>query len=279
MKPTEEDEPRGGRTTTKSAPMKLEKPSGPAVLYGRGQVSSETMPPVPVRRDSLTRSCLKYPMSRWVLKNRAQPRSSGQRRLEAQNDIYDETPGTPTIPAETPGENATDEDIVAAEVAEELNRVKTLGRFNRARSVDQLMLLRFVYSQKTNEPLDERVAAEGRERELATLCSQDALFVIVRTALRSGAKMIRGKFVDDMKNGRVKRFVAVEVARDVRYDVHAGTPALKALGVVVSLAATREGRHRPRTTWWRRSCTRAYMRSWELFPKGACWREERASCC
>ena len=57
-----------------------------------------------------------------------------------------------------------------------------------------------------------------------------------------------GFAVDDMKNGLVKsRFVAAEVARDVRHDVHAGTPALKALRMIVSLAATRDGRHRPRS--------------------------------
>ena len=36
-------------------------------------------------------------------------------------------------------------------------------------------------------------------------------------------------------------------ARDVRHDVHAGTPALKAVRMLVSLAATRDGRHRPRS--------------------------------
>ena len=44
--------------------------------------------------------------------------------LEAQDDVYDEISGTPTN-TETSGENATDEDVVAPEVAEELNR---LGR-------------------------------------------------------------------------------------------------------------------------------------------------------
>ena len=74
-----------------------------------------------------------------------------------------------------------------------------------------------------------------------TLCSQDALFVFLRTALRLG-NMVRDKFVDDM-SGRVKNtFVAAEVARDVRHDVRAGTPALKAVKMIVGLAATREGR-------------------------------------
>ena len=47
--------------------------------------------------------------------------------MEAQDDVYHETPGTPTNPAETSGENATDEDVIAPEVTEELNRLKTLG--------------------------------------------------------------------------------------------------------------------------------------------------------
>ena len=68
--------------------------------------------------------------------------------LEAQVDVCDETPGTPA------GVNATGEVIVAPEVTEELNRLKTMGRIYRAPSADQLMPLRYVYSQKTIEPLD-----------------------------------------------------------------------------------------------------------------------------
>ena len=42
-----------------------------------------------------------------------------------------------------------------------------------------------------------------------------------------------------MKNGRVKSmFVAADVARDVWHDVYAGTLVLKALRMIVSLAAT-----------------------------------------
>ena len=75
-----------------------------------------------------------------------------------------------------------------------------------------------VYSQNTIERLDDRMVAEGRERELSTLCSQDALFVIPRMALRPGTKTVRGRFVDEMKNSRVKSRFAAEVARDVRHD-------------------------------------------------------------
>ena len=103
------------------------------------------------------------------------------------------------------------------------------------------MPLRYVYSQKTNERLDDRLV-EGRERKLSTQRSQDSLFVITRKALCPGNKMVCGRFVDEMKNGRVK----TEVGRDVRHDVHAGTPALKDLGMIVRFAATRDGRHRPR---------------------------------
>ena len=55
---------------------------------------------------------------------------------------------------------------MAPEVTEELNRQRTLGRAHKAPSVDELMPLRYVYSQKTNEWPDDRMVAEGREREL-----------------------------------------------------------------------------------------------------------------
>ena len=137
--------------------------------------------------------------------------------LEDLDDVFNEPPETPTNLAGTPGENETDEDVVSPEVTEELNRLKTLGRPYTAPSADELMPRTFVYRQKTNEQLDKRMVAEGRERELDALCSQNALFVISRTAMSPGTKMVRGRFVDDMKNGRVKsRFMAAEVARDVR---------------------------------------------------------------
>ena len=98
--------------------------------------------------------------------------------LEALDDVFDEPPETPTNLAGTPGENETDEDVASLEVTEELNRLKTLGRPYTAPTTDELMPRTFVYSQKTNEQLDKRMVAEGRERELGALCSQNALFVI-----------------------------------------------------------------------------------------------------
>ena len=70
-----------------------------------------------------------------------------------------------------------------------------------------------------------------------------------RTVLRPGTTTVRGRFVHDMTNGRVKsRFVAAEVATDLRQDVHAGRLALKAARMIVSHAAMRDGRYRPRST-------------------------------
>ena len=100
---------------------------------------------------------------------------------------------------------------------------------------------------------NQRMVAGRRERELATLSSQDASFVIPRTALRPGTKTVLADQVDDMKSDRVRsRFVAADVARDVRHDVQAGTLAL---GMFVNLAATR--------AW-----TRALTRSWMILQDG-----------
>ena len=60
---------------------------------------------------------------------------------------------------------------------------------------------------------------------------------------------VRGRLVDDVKNDRAKsRFVAAKLARDVKHDVHAGTPALKALRMTINLAAMRDGKHRLRNS-------------------------------
>ena len=54
--------------------------------------------------------------------------------------------------------------------------------------------------------------------------------------------------MDGMKNGMCQEEVhGCLMARDARHDEHAGTPASKALRMMVSLAATRDRRHRPRS--------------------------------
>ena len=213
MKPKyEEQEPRSGRTTTKPAPMESEIPTGQATQHGGSSGSG-------VQRSDVASSVVTRPADEKLpevpdVEMDAEDSGEAQVKraktlmgmdvcvLEAQDDVYDEAAGMS-------GVDTTYEDVVAPEVTEELNRLKPLGRPYTAPTVDELMPRGPVYSQKTNERLDDRMVAEGRERELATLCSQYALFVIPRTALRPGTKTIRDRFVDDMKNDRVKsRFVA-----------------------------------------------------------------------
>ena len=86
--------------------------------------------------------------------------------LEAQDDVYDDSAGTPTNLAGMFGVNTTDEDVVAPEVTEELNRLKVLGRPYTAPTVDELMPRGLVYSQRTNEHLDDRMVSEGRGRDV-----------------------------------------------------------------------------------------------------------------
>ena len=167
--------------------------------------------------------------------------------LEATDDVFDPLSGWQN-PVEDPGKPLDGEDDVPLEVTRELDRLKLLGRAYQAPSASELLPRRDVHSQKTDEVLDPVLVAEGRERELITLCNQGALFVIPKSAVKHGTKTVRGRFVDNMKDDRVKsRFVAAEVARDVRYDVHAGTPPLKALRTIISLAATRGGKRNPRS--------------------------------
>ena len=105
----------------------------------------------------------------------------------------------------TLGEAASDDDDLPPEVTQELNRLTALGSPTKFRA-----LMR-------------------------------ALFAIPRSALRRGTGTTRGKFVEDMKKGIVNsKFVAAEVARDLRYDAHAGTLASKALRIIVRLAAMRD---------------------------------------
>ena len=184
MKPKQEEEPRGGRTRPKSVPMEPEKPTGLATQCGSSSGSG-------VQRDDATsigtmqaadEKPPEAPMSRRALKTRAKPRSSGQRRSWVWKYACWKTTFT-TMPRER--RRARLRRLVRTQqtrtlwlqkVTLELNRLKALGRAYKAPSVDELMPLRYVYSQKTDERLDDRMVAESRERELSTLCSQDALF-------------------------------------------------------------------------------------------------------
>ena len=171
MKPSGEDEPRGGHTTTKSAPMELEKPTGPV---HHGGSSGSGIQRDDATRTGATRNADTRPLEATDVEMDAEDPCAAQVKrakttkgleicvLEALDDVFDEPPETPTNLAGTPGKNETDEDVVLPEVTEELNRLKMLGRPYKAPSVDELMPRMFVYSQKTNEQLDKRMMAEGR---------------------------------------------------------------------------------------------------------------------
>ena len=85
---------------------------------------------------------------------------------------------------------------------------------------------------------------KGRAEELTTLCrlcSVAPLLVIPRSTLQRGTKTVRRQ-VEDIKGEIVKSKFVAEVAGDVRSDVRATTPAVKALWMIPSPAATRGGR-------------------------------------
>ena len=222
MKQNQEEEPRGGQTTVKPVQMDAVKPTGLAAQFRAATdlVFNETTTRT---ADKKLAEVLDVEMDAEDSCG-AQVKRSGSVRLEAH--VFDDATWKLTNVDETSGEFVTDEDVVLPEVTEELNRLKMLGSPFRAPTVDELMLRGHVYSQTTHERLDDRMVAEGRGRELSTLCAQDAL--IPRTALRLGTKTVKGRFVDDMKGDRVKsRFVAAEVAKKMRHDMHAGTLAFE----------------------------------------------------
>ena len=101
MKPKQEEEPRGGRTTTKSAPMELEKPMEPAVQHGGSSGSGVQQNDVP--STGATRFVdEKLPEKPDVEMSAEEPCTAQVKRvktimgleicvLEAQDDVYDET--------------------------------------------------------------------------------------------------------------------------------------------------------------------------------------------
>ena len=166
MKPKQVEEPRRGRTTTKSVPMESEKPTGPATQHGdssgsgvhRSDVVSsvvtrpddEKLPEVPdVEMDAEDSYEAQVKRAKTVM-------GLDVCVLEAQDDVYDEAAETLTNLARMSGVNTTDEDVVAPDVTEELNRLKLLGRPYTAPTVNELMPQGPVYSQRPTERLDDK---------------------------------------------------------------------------------------------------------------------------
>ncbi len=120
----------------------------------------------------------------------------------------------------------------------ELPHLQKVGRVYRAPPVEELWPEKDVYGIKSGAFLEAEKVAIGRWKELKAMETQEARLVIKRSELPRGTKMVRGRFLDDARGDEVKSwFVAHEVAYEVRDDVHAGTPGLKGLRNLISMAA------------------------------------------
>ena len=111
-----------------------------------------------------------------------------------------------------------------------------------APSEESLIPRRPVYGTKSGILLEPEAVAKGRRKQLLSLEEQQAILLLPRDFPLQGAKRIRSKWLDDPDgSGEVKsRLVATEVAYGMRRDdCFAGTPPLRALRMVMSLAASR----------------------------------------
>ena len=101
MKPKQEEEPRGGRTTTKSVPMESEKPTGPATQHGGS--SGSGVQGNDASRTGAAQAADEKPPEAPDVEMGAEDSCEAQVKrakmimgleicvLEAQNDVYDET--------------------------------------------------------------------------------------------------------------------------------------------------------------------------------------------
>ena len=99
-----------------------------------------------------------------------------------------------------------------------------------------------VYGTKSGLELDLQAVAAGRRKQLRAQEEQKAIILVPNDFSLPGAKRIRSKWIDDYSASGIEvksRLVATEVAYGSRDDCFAGTPPLKALRLVLSLAATR----------------------------------------
>ena len=95
---------------------------------------------------------------------------------------------------------------------------------------------------RSGKLLNPLACARGWRRELDEMVGQGVFLVIPLSAAPRDAKRIGGKWVEDEKTSEedVKsRFCATEVAHGVREDVHAGTPGMKAVRLLLAMAALR----------------------------------------
>ena len=99
-----------------------------------------------------------------------------------------------------------------------------------------------VYATKSGAVLDPQAVPAGRRKQLQAIEEQKAIILVPHDFPLAGAKRTRSKWLDDYSSSGTEvktRLVATEVAYGNRDDCFAGAPPLKALRLVVSLAASR----------------------------------------
>ena len=109
-------------------------------------------------------------------------------------------------------------------------------------TLEDLTPAMLVYATKSGSVLDPQAVAAGRRKQLQALAEQKAIILVPHDFPLAGAKRIRSKWLDDYSSSGTEvksRLVATEVACGNRDDCCAGTLPLKALRLVVSLAASR----------------------------------------
>ena len=109
-------------------------------------------------------------------------------------------------------------------------------------TLEDLTPAMLVYATKSGAVLDPQAVAAGRRKQLQALEEQKAIILVPHDFPLAGAKRIRSKWLDDYSSSGTEvksRLVATEVAYGNRDDCFAGTLPLKALRLVVSLAASR----------------------------------------
>ena len=98
-----------------------------------------------------------------------------------------------------------------------------------------------VWATRSGEELNVADIAKARIKELEHMRDHRVFEVVKLTDVRN-VKKVKAKWLQDRKGDGIKsRLVAMEIAYDVRDDVHAGTPPLAAIRLIISLAASRAG--------------------------------------
>ena len=106
-----------------------------------------------------------------------------------------------------------------------------------APTLEDLTPAKLVYATKSSAVLDPQAVAAGKQ--LQVLEEQKAIILVPHDFPLAGAKRIRSKWLDDYSSSGRGGLVATEVAYGNGDDCFAGTLPLKALRLVVSLAASR----------------------------------------